>query len=618
LLPVSRRSFLAASAAVLGLSGLARASTGFIRKPYLQRLLADKASILWTTAEAGTGSVLVIGPDGAAQSFTATATAFDPSVTALPATFYQYQADITGLHPGIDYQYRISMDGELLSADPFQNAFRTPAAGSSSFLVFGDSGCSSPEQIALSQSMLAEPNISKVIHVGDIAYYAGSFAQFEDSYFAQYASLMSRVPFFPTPGNHEYLTDNAAAYLAVHAPPASGVDPQDVGHYYSFDWGDAHFVSIDSNRLSDPAADRMLAWLDADLAATRKYWKIAFLHHPAYPTGAHLGDPLCALAMQNVNPILERRGVQLVLAGHEHGYARSFPLTGNEKADPSLPSTTYLITGGGGAGLVKMGPLPQCAVVLSAFNYLRVDVEETALTFTATGLDGAAIDRVTLTPPPAVAANGIVNGGDFSAAIAPGSVVSIFGQNFAIRGNAFSALPLPTELSGVSVTANGIPAPLFYVSPGQINIQLPYEVSGQVELRITTPNGSATGIVNVTTVAPSILAVVSGSHLVSSSNPAIPGSYLTVYATGLGKPTGFCPTGQATSGAMPVAAPVQVEFGGTTVQPAYAGLAPLFAGLNQVNVEVPRGLAPGIYPLRLATSGALSGSVSVQVAVAGN
>jgi uncharacterized protein (TIGR03437 family) len=557
---------------------------------------------------------MVIGPDGASQSFTATATEFDPSVTGMPTPFYQYQADITGLHPGIGYQYRISMDGELLSADPFENAFRTPAAGNTSFLVFGDSGCGSPEQLALGQSMLTEPNISKVIHVGDIAYYAGSFSQFEAGYFAPYAPLMSRVPFFPTPGNHEYLTDNAAAYLAVHAPPASGVDPEDVGRYYSFDWGDAHFVSIDSNRLSDPAADRMLAWLDADLAATGKYWKIAFLHHPAYPTGAHLGDPLCVLALQNVNPILERRGVQLVLAGHEHGYARSFPLVGNETVDSSVPSTTYLITGGGGAGLVNMGPLPQCAVVQSAFNYLRVDISETALTSTATGLNGAVIDRVTLTPPPVVPRGGIVSGGDFSPAIAPGSVVSIFGRNFAIRPNSFSSLPLPMELSGLSVTANGVTAPLFYVSPGQINIQMPYEVSGQVELKTTTRNGSATGMVNVTPVAPSILAVVSGNDLVSSSNPAIPGNYLTVYATGLGKPAGVCPTGQATSGAMAVTAPVQVQFGAATLQPAYAGLAPGLAGLNQVNVQVPRELPPGVYPLRVVASGALSGSVSIEVA----
>jgi uncharacterized protein (TIGR03437 family) len=121
-------------------------------------------------------------------------------------------------------------------------------------------------------------------------------------------------------------------------------------------------------------------------------------------------------------------------------------------------------------------------------------------------------------------------------------------------------------------------------------------------------------MVNVTPVAPSILAVVSGNDLVSSSNPATPGSYLTVYATGLGQPAGVCPTGQATSGAMAVTAPVQVQFGATTVQPAYAGLAPGLAGLNQVNVQVPRELPPGIYPLRVAASGALSGSVSIEVA----
>lgn len=432
----------------------------------------------------------VIAPDGSSTSFSATAAAFDPSVTQLASTYYQYRADLTGLKAGTNYRYQVVQDGQVLAADPVQNSFYTPAIGDFSFLVMGDSGTDSPEQTALLQQMIAEPNVSKVIHVGDLAYMSGTFAQFESNYFGLYAPLMSRLPFFTAPGNHEYLTTGAAPYLAVHAAPACGVPAQDVGRYYSFDWGDAHFVSLDSNLLPDDAGARMLAWLDADLAATKKYWKIAFVHHPPYPTGAHLGDPLCALVEQRVNPIVERHGVQVVLAGHEHGYERSFPLVGGQKADASTPSTTYLITGGGGAFLENVGSLPQCVLSVSAHNYLRVDVTGTALTFSAIGLGGNVIDRITLNPPPALA--GIVNARTLSTNIFSGSLVRISGQNFAIRGTSPSRMPPPHQLGGVSVTVNGLRAPILYASPADLIIQIPFSVSGQATISISTPNGSVT------------------------------------------------------------------------------------------------------------------------------
>ncbi len=489
---VSRRTFLRASALVFSVAPWARATAaGFIRQPYLQRLLAEQASVLWTSPQPGAGNVVVIAPDGSSTSFAATATTFEPATTELASVYYQYAADLTGLQPGTTYRYQVVLDGQIVASDPVLNSFYTPAPGNSSFLVVGDSGVNSAQQASLTQQMEAESNISKVIHLGDLAYESGTFAQFQANYFPLFAPLMSRLPFFTTPGNHEYETDSAAPYLASMSAPACGVPAADLGRYYSFDSADVHFVSIDSNLLPGDAAPRMLAWMDADLAATRKYWKIVFLHHPPYPTGAHVGDPICALVQKNVNPIAERHGVQLVLAGHEHGYERSFPLVAGQKADSSQPSTTYVITGGGGASLETVGSLPQCAFSESTWNYLRVDVEGTALTFTATGIGGNVIDRMTLNPPPAIA--GIVNAKNYSSHIFAGSAVSIFGQNFAIRNIAPTAWPLPDRLGGVSVTVNGVAVPMLFASPGQLNIHMPSAVSGPATIEVTTPNGSVTG-----------------------------------------------------------------------------------------------------------------------------
>ncbi len=502
-LSVSRRTFLQASAAAVGftrLSQAAAAASGFTRLPYLQRLLADSVSILWTTPQPVAGSVVVSAPDGTQSVFPATMSVFQPSTTQLSSAYYQYQADVTGLQAATGYQYQVMLDGQVAANDPVLNGFSTPTPGDMSFLVFGDSGADSPEQLSLITRMAAETGIAKVMHVGDLAYEYGTFAQLEANYFALYAPLMSRLSFFATPGNHDYITANAAAFLAGHAAPAGNVPAADLGRYYSYDWGDVHFASIDSNLLPTDAASRMLNWLDADLAATGKYWKIVFLHHPPYPTGTHLGDPICVSVQQNVNPIVERHGVQLVLSGHEHGYERSFPLVANQAVDAGIASTMYVITAGGGQTLETVGSLPQCALSVQAFNYLRVDLRGHGLIFTSIGLDGNALDAVTLNPPPVIAPDGVVNAADFTTHIVADSVVTVFGWNFAVRPEVppASAPSGSIQLGDITVYAEGKLARLLYVSPTQLNLMLPSGIAGRVRLQVVTPNGSATAVITVT------------------------------------------------------------------------------------------------------------------------
>lgn len=594
---------------------MARAATTG-RQPYLQRLLADRVSVLWTTPQAGAGTVAITDPSGTVSTFTAVNQVFQPADTALPSAYCQYLADITGLKSGTKYSYQVAVDGQILASGPAQYNFTTPAPGSFSVLVFGDSGADSPEQIALVQMMAAEPSVAKVIHAGDLAYFAGTFAEFDQNYFGVNAPLMSRLPFFATPGNHDYETANAAAYLAGHAAPAGTVPAQDAGRYYSYDFGDAHFVSVDSNLLPTDAGTRMLAWLDADLAATGKFWKIVFLHHPPYPTGAHLDDPICAQVRQSVNPIVERHGVQLVLSGHEHGYERSWPLAADQRV-ASGPSTTYVITGGGGQVMETIGSLPQCALSLQAFHYCRIDINGNQLLLTATDINGNVIDTFGLTPSPVVTANSVLSIGDYTPAVAAGSLACIFGQNLAVRADSSSAFPLPSALGGVNVTANGIPVPLLYVSPTQLNVQIPFEVAGQVTIGIETPNGLASTSINVLPVAPSILAVTAGSHVCSTANPAAPSAYVTVYATGLGPASAGVGTGGAAPMAPdPIAAGVQVWLNDYALQPSYAGTAPGFAGLNQINFAIPANWPVGPCQLRISANQTSSKAVALAVAAA--
>jgi uncharacterized protein (TIGR03437 family) len=606
-----------------------RAAT-LARQPYLQNVQASRASVLWTTQEAGSGSLTVIAPDGSSLTRSAGMQAFQPADTGLPFAFYRYQADVTGLQPETEYRYTIAMNGQTLVTDVGQLQFRTAPPNSAadsgrvrsgatqankfSFLAFGDSGAESAQQQILVEWMAAEPDISMVIHVGDLAYTDGTFEEFEDAYFGVNARLMARLPFFSTPGNHDYNTNFAAAYVAGVATPECGVAAGDVGRYYSFDWSNAHFVSVDSNLLATPRAAAMLAWLEADLAATDRYWRIVFLHHTSYPTGFHLGDPICAAVEQLVNPIVERHGVQLLLAGHEHGYERTFPLAGGQIASSSSPSTTYVITGGGGGALESVGSSPQTAISVQVFHYLRVDVEGRALTMTAIGLDGGQIDRVTLGAPSKLAIASVLSKGDYTPRIAPGSLVAISGQDLALGSEVSPGYPLPAGLGGVSLKAAGQAAPLVSVSSTQIEAQIPYRVSGSVTLEVSTPAGSASAEITVAPVAPSLLEMVTQHGLFCGANPARPGDAVSLYLTGLGEVRGGMETGQAAPLAShAVVAAVEVWLGPIRLEPSFAGLAPGRAGVYRVDVAIPPNLPDGIYSLRVVAGGCSSRPANLDV-----
>ena len=568
---------------------------------------ADRASILWTTSAAGDGKVVVTLPDGGTAEFPAAVRALTPALTQVSSTSYQYQADLTDLQPGKRYGYRVMQNGVWLTPGPV--FFQTAGPGKFSFLVFGDSGQNTTPQRMLVPLMNAEPDIAFLMHTGDLSYPQGTFALYETNYFGMNAPLFSRLPVFATPGNHDYLSDGATAFLACHAGPACGVDPADAGHYYSFDWGNAHFTYLDSNLMGTVSRDRMLDWLERDLGATRQFWKIVCLHHPPYPTGHHLGDSVCNAVRESINPILERYGVQLVLAGHEHGYERTAPLIADQPVAPGF-GTTYVISGGGGADLhdVNSGGVTEFA--LETYHYLRVDVDGSSLTIRATALDGSEIERTLLRPKPVIPAGGIVSTGDFSPSIAAGSLVSIFGDNLAPASASATGTALPAELGDVRVEFEGKPIPLIYVSPGQVNAEIPYDAPAGGWLELFTANGSARAQLSLLPTAPSILAVTANGAIATRANAPSAGAPVVVYATGLGA------CRQVAAGNVTLSqtiTPVDVLFDQWRIHPLFAGLTPGFAGLYQVNFLLPAAVTPGTYLLRLATPDALSRLVSVAV-----
>lgn len=593
------------------------------RHPYLQNVRPDRATVMWTTLEPGGGAVEYSADRKSWLTAAARIRQFAPAETGLPADFYQYEAELRGLTPGTQYSYRVLVNGRVLAEDEGMR-FRTPGPGPFQFLVFGDSGVGSPEQARLARLIEAE-RPALVLHVGDVAQGAGSFNEYEDYYFPFYRELMKRAPFFPAPGNHDYLTRNAAAYFAVHALPAEAVPEPDRGRYYSFDWGNVHFVSLDTNLPFSEAlraGGPMLEWLERDLAQTRQFWRVAWFHHPPYSSGFHQGAAIRADLRARLIPILERHRVQVVFHGHEHSYQRTLPLRDGAPAQDQ--GTVYITTGGGGAALYPFRPHPLMAFGEMTHHYVRAEVAGARMTLRAIRIDGQEIDRVTLAPAPSLSDTPVVNAASFTPRLAPGAVVSIFGESLAGEERVAESLPLPQDLGGVSVTFNDQPAPLFYVSNSQINAQLAFETSGLALLRVNTPNGSAEAVVLMTGTAPAVFTVPAASGrqaavvhattggLVTREAPAAPGEFVTVYLTGLGRVDGAVAAGQAAPRLL-ARAPVTVLVGGATVQPQYAGLAPGLAGVCQVNFQVPEGLAGGLYPLVITADGVASEPVELAV-----
>jgi uncharacterized protein (TIGR03437 family) len=208
---------------------------------------------------------------------------------------------------------------------------------------------------------------------------------------------------------------------------------------------------------------------------------------------------------------------------------------------------------------------------------------------------------------PDFTAAGVVNGASFAAGLSPGAIVTIFGKGLTkdVKGVILAnKTPLPDELAGTSVLFGTIAAPLFAIAnvngQEQINLLVPYELTGQKSTTIVVNNNgakSAAVTVDVLETFPGIFTVdgtsgailTADNRLVTSSNPAKRGEVVVIYCTGLG-PVSPAPKTGASAAASPLSLTAllpAVTIGGSKADVLFSGLAPGFAGLYQVNVRVP-------------------------------
>jgi uncharacterized protein (TIGR03437 family) len=224
---------------------------------------------------------------------------------------------------------------------------------------------------------------------------------------------------------------------------------------------------------------------------------------------------------------------------------------------------------------------------------------------------------------PVVATNGVVNAASFAPQISPGALATVFGGNFALS-KAGASTPLPRSLGGVSITVNGQSAPILFVTPTQVNFQVPWETAlGPAAVTVAVNGGGSNAVtVPVLGAAPGLFssngqAVVQNSDfsLNQPGNPAKVGSTIVAYLSGSGSVSPPVADGAAT----PVGTLVylnsqaNVTIGPATAQVAFAGLAPGFVGLVQMNIVVPSSLQTGSYPLTVTIGSETSNPATISV-----
>ncbi|MFM1961647.1 MAG: hypothetical protein RLZZ172_492, partial [Bacteroidota bacterium] len=335
-------------------------SVQLIRGPYLQMANENSVVLRWRTDVATTSKVKVGLPNGI----------FADSVVS-SALNTDHVVRIAGLLPDTRYSYAIGNANVILQSG-IDNYFRTaPPANTSrrmAFSVFGDCGRDQNSFRTLSlQSYLNNTTSNRadlMLLLGDNAYNLGTDEEYQAEFFTPYGSnILKNHVLFPAPGNHDYANnslgvqgDVAFSYYRNFTVPTNaecGGVASGTKAYYSYNWGNVHFLSLDSYgretnnqyRLYDTTSAQV-QWIKNDLAANTRPWVVVYWHHPPFTMGSHNSDNEAELVSmrENLLTILERYGVDLILCGHSHNYERSYLLKNHYGFESTFNSNLHTVS----------------------------------------------------------------------------------------------------------------------------------------------------------------------------------------------------------------------------------------------------------------------------------
>ncbi len=407
------------------------------RGPYLQVVTQASITIRWRTDTPTIGRVWF---------GTSTNNLNEQLAESSPTT--EHIVTLTGLNSATRYYYAIGYGDTRLSGDE-SYTFKTalPAGDTRPFRIWslGDFGNGTQNQVDVyEQYKKATVNRGTDLWVwmGDNAYCCGSDEEYQKYIFDVYGPHLRSVPSYAVPGNHDYADQNQkfdSPYFNVFSFASQGQAGGVASGsklYYSYDYGNVHFVMLDSFGLEggqwilyDPNSPQV-KWLERDLSANKQPWTVVIFHHPPYTKTARDSDDEEALRLlrTNLTPILERYGVDLVMCGHSHTYERTYRIRdhrglantfdpsqhlaetttarydGSPNSCPILTKgkgTVYVVNGSGGAlNGAYTATNPNHPAMAATFKTiggsLIIDVNDNRMDAQFVAADGSIPDRFTI------------------------------------------------------------------------------------------------------------------------------------------------------------------------------------------------------------------------------
>lgn len=344
------------------------AEAGIRKGPYLLFEGSNTSmTVLWQT-DAEESNVLSWGTD--------TSYNLGQAAVGTYGSDYQHKYVITDLQPGTGYYYQVAGYGT--------GSFRTaPVSGATAVKIFayGDTRSNPTAHGSVAGRMIAaygsDPNYQSIaLHAGDWVASNGE-SYWTNEWFvnsnAQLRQFQSELPIAGARGNHE----GTGTVYAKYFP-----EPYISGFYWSFDYGPAHVAVVDQY-TAYTVGSTQYNWLAADLAATPKPWKIVVMHEPGWSAGGHANNTTVQTVLQ---PLFIQYGVQMVIAGHNHYYARAV-------AD----YIDHLTLGGGGAPLYTPDAgQPNIVTVDESYHFAEIDINGNTMHYSVIRDDGSVIESRTI------------------------------------------------------------------------------------------------------------------------------------------------------------------------------------------------------------------------------
>jgi len=310
--------------------------------------------------------------------------------------FNHFAAGLDNLEPGTTYAYRVGSAEGWSAAGTFTTAANTDKF---SFMYMGDThigynaDSSTVWKGLLDNALSNYPDLKFALQGGDLVNVTTDVSQWEQ-FFNTETGMFDRIPFMPAMGNHEF--DDTSIYLKSFDLPQNGP----VGlkeHHYSFDYGNAHFVVLDSNLMGSEGelSAAGLSWLANDLQNSAKKWKFVMFHHPPY--GVDSRDVTQGnLVKASWVPIMESNGVDMVFVAHQHVYMRTYPICDGEIQEKPSQGITYVLGDASNKTYLKSETHDYIAVEkygTDATGYTAINIDGDVLTMTTRGLNGQIMDE---------------------------------------------------------------------------------------------------------------------------------------------------------------------------------------------------------------------------------